>query len=462
MQRVYFIGIGGIGMSAIARLFRHEGREVSGYDRTATPLTCELEGEGITITYSDMVSDIPTPFTNKESTLIIYTPAIPKNHPQLNYFIDNGFRVIKRSEALGEITRERYVMSVAQKHGKSSTYTMLEHFNKCGSNSGGGSAFLGAISKNYNSNLVLGSGDRVVVEADEFDRSFLQLRPNVALITSVDADHLDIYGTHSSLLDSFTLFTSQVVAGGAVIYRKGIELNIENRDIKVYSYSLEDSTADFYTRNLGTDSSDMLYCFDIVCPDRVIEGCKLGVHGKVNVENCVGAVAMMWVAGLSEEGLKEGISSFRGLKRRFDIRYSSDKVVYIDDYAHHPTELSATIGSIRELFPNRKITALFQPHLYSRTRDFADDFSTELSKVDRVILLPIYPAREEPISGVSSDMLLDGIAVTDKCLVAKEDILELLARDKSLDILVTFGAGDIDTLCAPIDRLLEERSCRYE
>ncbi len=455
MNKIYFIGIGGIGMSAIARFFLHEGREVAGYDRTATPLTAELEASGVEICYGTSVEEIPEAFRSSKDTVVIYTPAVPASHPQLVYFREGGFRVIKRSEALGELTRGKYVMAVAGTHGKSSTSTMLAYFNHKGSANGGGSAFLGAISKNFDSNMLLGIGDRVVVEADEFDRSFLQLYPNIALITSVDADHLDIYGTHESLLDSFTAFTSQVVSGGTVIYRDSIPLRIENSDIKVYSYSLDNPDSDFYAVNLHR-GNNLLYSFDIVCPDRVIEGCKLGVTGRINVENCIGAVAMMWVAGYSEEGLKEGMATFKGLRRRFDIRHVDDNVIYIDDYAHHPSELRAAISSIRELFPNKHITALFQPHLYTRTRDFAEGFSEELSKVDKVILLPIYPAREEPIEGVSSDMILRGITIAEKCLIEKNDVVKFL-QDKDLEVIVTFGAGDIDTLCGSIDLLLKER-----
>ncbi len=454
MQYIYFIGIGGIGMSALARFFQHNGRNVAGYDRTPTPLTKKLESEGVTICYDDRLELIPDAFLSKDNTLIIYTPAVPQSHSQLSYFKEHGYKIIKRSEALGELTKGSYLMAVAGTHGKSSTSTMVTYFNHCGGSNGSGSAFLGAISKNFDSNLILGDGDRVTVEADEFDRSFLQLYPDVLLVTSVDADHLDIYGNHNSLLDSFTKFTSQVKSGGAIIYRYGIPLTVNNSDVEIYSYSLENSESDFYTRNLRCEDG-LHYSFDIVCPDRVIEGCTLGVSGRINVENCVGAVAMLWYSGFNEEGLKHGLSTFSGLKRRFDIIHNG-KTLYIDDYAHHPSELSATISSVRELFPEREITALFQPHLYSRTRDFAQGFSSELSKVDEIVLLPIYPAREEPIDGVTSEMLLDDITISQKSIIAKDKVIDYL-KYKELDILITFGAGDIDTLTTPIEDLLKSR-----
>lgn len=444
-------------MSAIARFFLHEGKNVAGYDRVATPLTKELEHSGVVICYDDGVELVPEKYMDKENTLVVYTPAVPSTHRQLTYFREHGFRVVKRSLILGEVSKGKFVMAVAGTHGKSSTTTMVAYFNHCGSTDGTGSAFLGAISKNFDSNMVLGSGSRVAIEADEFDRSFLQLSPDIALVTSVDADHLDIYGTHQSLLDGFRDFTSQIVKGGTLIYRYGLPLTVVNKDIKVYTYSLDDSRADFYAVNIHQYDHGY-YVFDIVCPDTVIKECSLGIPGLVNVENCVGAVAMMWRAGYDEEGLKKGLSTFKGLRRRFDIRFKSDKIVYIDDYAHHPAELTATIRSVRDMFPSKKITAVFQPHLFTRTRDFVGGFSESLSLVDSVVLLPIYPAREEPIEGVTSQIILDGITLADKKIIEKSELVTYL-NSKDLEILITFGAGDIDTLCDPVERMVRERVC---
>lgn len=441
-------------MSAIARFFLHEGKTVAGYDRVATPLTKELEDVGVEICYSDETELIPKPFLDKDNTLVVYTPAVPATHRQLMFFTECGFRVVKRSKILGEVSRGKYVMAVAGTHGKSSTTTMVAYFNHHSSIDGTGSAFLGAISKNFGSNMVLGTGNRVAIEADEFDRSFLQLSPNVALITSVDADHLDIYGSHQSLLYGFSDFTAKIVSGGVLIYRYGIPLTVHNNDIKTYTYSLDNPSSDFYATNIHQRQSGY-YGFDIVCPDRVIKNCELGIPGRVNVENCIGAVSTLWVAGFDENGLREGILTFRGIKRRFDIRYSSEKLVYIDDYAHHPAELTATINSVRDMFPAKRITAVFQPHLYTRTRDFVDGFSKALSLVDSVVLLPIYPAREEPIEGVTSQIIFDGIDIKDKKIVEKSDLVTYLSS-KDLEILITFGAGDIDMLCDPI----VERICR--
>lgn len=454
MKNIYFVGIGGIGMSAIARFFLHEGKNVAGYDRTQTPLTQELESLGAEVCYSDEVSLIPDIFHNSEDTLVVYTPAIPSTHSQLNYFTDNGFTVIKRSKILGEVTKGKKVMAVAGTHGKSSTTTLLSYLNHCGATDGTGSAFLGAISKNFGTNMVLGSGDRVAVEADEFDRSFLQLHSDIALITSVDADHLDIYGTHETMLEGFTDFTSQIKDGGMLIYRYGIPLTVTNSNIQIYTYSYNDKRSDFYAQDISKDS-DGLYSFSVVCPrGDIIENCHLGIPGQINVENAVGAIAMMWVAGYNEDGLKKGLSTFTGLRRRFDIRYRlENKTLYIDDYAHHPSELAATINSVREIYPYREITAIFQPHLFTRTRDFVDGFASVLSTVDKLILLPIYPAREEPIEGVTTKIIYDKVTLEDKMIIEKSELLDYL-KDKKMDILITFGAGDIDTLCQPIENMI--------
>lgn len=452
-ENIYFIGIGGIGMSSLARYFKHEGKNVAGYDRTETQLTKNLVSEGIDVKYDDNVDTIAEKYLNKDNTLVVYTPAIPASHSELNYFKNEGFELVKRAKVLGLLSQGKYLMAVSGTHGKTSTTTMLAWFNKYAADDrngviGGGSAFLGGISKNMDSNMILGAGKRLAVEADEFDRSFLQLNPDVALVSSVDADHLDIYGTHEEMKRTFTQFVSQIKAGGALVYRKGIDLTITNKNISCYSYSLDDVTSDFYARNISVDTLGC-YSFDIVTPDVVIEGCKLGLPGLINVENCVGAVSLIWIAGFDEAMLKKAMLEYAGVKRRMDFYINTEDLVYIDDYAHHPRELNATISSVRRMFEGRKITAIFQPHLFTRTRDFAEGFSEVLSTVDSVILLPIYPAREEPIEGVNSEMILEKITIEDKKIVDKKNVLEVL-ENYDLDILITFGAGDIYTLCNPI------------
>lgn len=452
-KNIYFVGIGGIGMSAIARYFVNEGCAVAGYDKTATRITDALIGLGISINFDDSMDNVPNEFLNISNTLVVYTPAIPQSHEQLNYFINNNFEVVKRSKILGVLSEDKFLMAVSGTHGKTSTSTMLAHFNHV-STHGAGSAFLGGISKNYNSNLLLGTGDRLTVEADEFDRSFLQLYPNIALVTSTDADHLDIYNNHNTLKDTFSQFVGQIKSGGTLICRYGVDLLINNDKIKTYTYSLKDNS-DFYAQNI-VSVGDGTYCFDIVCCDKVIRDCHLGAVGLINVENCVGAVAMLWVAGgYDEELLREAIASYRGVNRRLEIYINTPSVVYIDDYAHHPKELESTILSIKDIFPGRKITAIFQPHLFTRTRDFVDGFAQSLSLCDKVILLPIYPARELPIEGVDSTIILNKITCQ-KMLVDKNLLIDKLSKE-SIDILVTFGAGDIDVECAKIYEMLKNR-----
>ncbi len=459
-KSIYIIGIGGIGTSALARYFASEGCSVAGYDRTPSPLTAELEKEGIAIHYTDDISLIDDRYKHPDSTLVIYTPAVPADMGELTYYRDGGYEVLKRSEVLGAVTEGKYCMAVAGTHGKSSTTTMLAWFNACAADDGdgvigSGSAFMGGISKNFGSNLHIGGGRRVAVEADEFDRSFLRLRPDVALISSTDADHLDIYGTHEALREGFALFAGQIKKGGALIVKKGVTLPRYPEGVSLYTYSLDDEGADFYATECRTDGQGR-YMFDIVCPDRIIKGCHLGIPGHVNVENCVGAVAMMWVAGFDEERLRGAVESFRGVRRRMDVQYHGSDKIYIDDYAHHPEELRTTIASVREMFPGKSITAVFQPHLYTRTRDFADGFARSLSAVDRLVMLPIYPAREEPIEGVDSRMILRMVTAPSKELVEKDDLLEVLRHDSG-DILITFGAGDIDRFVDPIREMLEKR-----
>ena len=449
---VYFVGIGGIGMSALARYFRHEGKRVAGYDRTPTPLTRELESEGIPVHYEDDVRSIPAGFTDKKQTLVVYTPAIPDDHSELAMFRKEGFELVKRSKILGIIAKGKTVMAVAGTHGKTTVTTMTAWFNSIVSD---GSAFLGGISKNFNSNLVLGGGDRLAVEADEFDRSFLQLYPDSAVVTAVDADHLDIYGTYEAVKEAFSDFVAQIKPGGALVLKHGVELGIPNSDLRVYRYAY-DTPCDFYAENVrllegGTSA------FDLVCPDRTIRDCRTGIPGWVNVENAIAATALLWCTGGfdDDEKIRKAIATFRGVKRRFDFYINTPQIVYMDDYAHHPEELRAAITSLRGMFPGRKLTVVFQPHLYTRTRDFAPEFAEALSLADQAALLPIYPARELPIEGVSSEMILANITVPNR-LIRKEEIVPFV-ENENLDVLVTFGAGDIDAYCAPIAETLRKK-----
>lgn len=458
MKSIYFIGIGGIGMSAIARYFHKEGYKVAGYDRTPSPLTESLEAEGIAVHYTDDVAQIGAEWLDKEQTVVIYTPAVPADHTELCHFRNEGFEVLKRSEILGVLTRDKIVSAIAGTHGKTTTTTLLAWITHCAT--GGGNAFLGGISKNFDSNLVMGGGKRMAVEADEYDRSFLRLRPNIAVITSTDADHLDIYGTHAEMKRAFGQFVERVKIGGVLIKKYGLDVQHTNRFITTYTYSLDNPAADFYAENVGTAGGGT-YRFDLVCPDRTIYGLRLGVGGKVNVENAVAAVAALWAAGwYSEEGLRRGLESFSGVKRRFECYINTSAQVYIDDYAHHPQELRAAINSIRDMYPGRQITAIFQPHLYTRTRDFHAEFGRALSLADKVYLLPIYPAREEPLKGVTSELIERDITVPCKLLEKSELASEL--EHEMTDVVVTFGAGDIDRLCAEVAAALEiKASCGY-
>lgn len=447
-------------MSAIARYYNHAGYNVSGYDKTPSKLTAKLEQEGISIHYTSNISCIPT---DVKETLVIYTPAIPKDMEELVYVQQNGYKLIKRSRALGEIASGQKCLGVAGTHGKTSTSTMLAHLY---THSGTGcSAFLGGISKNYHSNLLLSKNPVLVAEADEFDRSFLQLFPDVAIITSTDADHLDIYGDAGTMREAFAEFASQIKEEGALILKKGVDVDIEKVKAKVYSYSFS-QTADFYPAGLQLQEGGY-FRFNLVYPAcrtiygkeieaGVIEGCTVGIPGWVNVENGVAAAAAAIIGGIAPEKVKEALAAFQGVERRFDIHLNTPEVAYIDDYAHHPNEISSAISSIREIFPGRKLTAMFQPHLYTRTRDFAGEFAQSLSLVDELILLDIYPARELPIEGVTSQIIFDDVNVKKKILLKKDEALEYL-KGCSIDILATFGAGDIDRLIVPIKEMLEER-----
>lgn len=451
--RYYFLGIGGIGMSAIARYYKVQGFDVSGYDRTATRLTADLQSEGIGVVYDHAVSAIPARYTDKVKTLIILTPAIPADHPQLVYFRDKGFRVMKRAEVLGYITRQNKGICIAGTHGKTSTSTITAHLlyqSKVDCN-----AFLGGISNNYNTNLLLSKqSNLVVIEADEYDRSFHHLSPYMAVITSSDADHLDIYETHKAVKESYEHFASLVRPGGALIVRKGIDIHpVLQKGVKAYTYSMDEG--DFHAENIRIKPGEIR--FDFVTPTERVVDVRLGVPVKINVENSVAAMALAWLNGVTSDELRTGLSSFSGIYRRFNVVYKSDTLVYIDDYAHHPSELSAGISSIREMYPGRRITGIFQPHLYTRTRDFADEFASVLSTLDEVILLDIYPARELPIEGVNSQMILDKINHDNKQLCSRENLIELLTGKEGMEVVVTFGAGDIDALVPAIRQVFKTR-----
>lgn len=451
LKNIYFIGIGGIGMSAIARYYNTKGYKVSGYDKTPSPLTHALESEGIEVHYEDNTEFIPK---DTESTLVVYTPAIPKDMGELVYVQENGYRVIKRSRMLGEISEGQRCMAVAGTHGKTTTSTLVSHiFTATGE---GCSAFLGGISKNYGTNLLVHENDVVVAEADEFDRSFLQLFPEVAVITSMDADHLDIYGDEAHIHEAFRAFASQV--SGTVIAKKGLPLSSEDTKAKLMSYSYNDPEADFYAVLTDGDGNGFTH-FDLHHPNGVIKDCVVGIPGWVNIENAVAASAIGLTYGLDAEKIREALASFEGVKRRFDIQLKSDKCVYIDDYAHHPREISAALTSIKGNFPDYKITAIFQPHLYTRTRDFADGFAESLSCVDKLILLDIYPAREEPIPGVTSEIIFKNVTAPEKVLLSKSELMEHLQNTEAgeKELFVTVGAGDIDRFIEPIKELLERR-----
>ncbi len=447
-KRVYFIGIGGIGMSAIARYYKFKGLEVSGYDRTPSDLTKELEAEGIAIHYEDRPDLVPP---EKDGTLVVYTPAIPDDMGELVFVRENGYRLVKRSRVLGEIARGQRCLAVAGTHGKTTTSTLAAHILTASGE--GCSAFLGGISKNYNTNLLTSQTPTVVAEADEFDRSFLQLFPEVAVVTAMDPDHLDIYGTEEAYRQAFKDFAAQV--SGTLIAKLGLPLTAQDTPAKILHYHYNDPKADFHARNIVPDELGY-FSFDLVWPGGVLEGMRTNVPGWLNVENSVAAAALCLTYGLAPEKVREAIASFQGVRRRLDVHVNRPGCTYIDDYAHHPQELATAISSLKEIFPTRKMTAIFQPHLFTRTRDFADDFAQALSGVDKLILLDIYPAREEPIPGVTSDIIFDKVTAPEKVLLKKEELMDYLAHEP-VDVLVTFGAGNIDRFIGPITDMLEKR-----
>ena len=442
-SNVYFIGIGGIGMSAIARYYHKKGFKVSGYDKTPSPLTAALEEEGIEVHYEDNTDFIPK---DVESTLVVYTPAIPKDMGELVYVQEKGYRVIKRSRTLGEITRGQRCMAVAGTHGKTTTSTLVSHiFTDTGE---GCSAFLGGISKNYNSNLLTCQNDVVVVEADEFDRSFLQLYPEISVITSMDADHLDIYGDEAHIREAFKAYASQV--SGTVIAKHGLDITPADTKAEIKTYSFGNPEADFYAEALEDGHFNLHY------PGGVIEDCVVGIPGWVNIENATGAAAIGLTYGLDPQKIKKALATFSGVKRRFDLQVKKPGCVYIDDYAHHPEEISAALSSIRNSYPDLKMTAIFQPHLYTRTRDFAPEFAEALSKADKLILLDIYPARELPIPGVTSEIIFKDVTCAEKVLLLRSELMDYL-QNEELELVVTIGAGDIDRFVGEIAQMLENR-----
>ena len=449
---IYFIGIGGIGMSNLARYFLALGKRVGGYDRTASPLTESLREEGAFVHYADDLQEIPPEFTDKEKTLVVYTPAVPSTHGELIYFREHGFKVMKRAQLLGEITKTSDAICVAGTHGKTTVSSMTAHLLRqsqvdC-------NAFLGGILKNYDSNLLLSDKSNItVVEADEYDRSFHWLRPWIAIITSADPDHLDIYGTAKAYRESFELFTSLIRPQGYLLMKKDAAVTPRcDTSVTIRSYS--ETEGDYHAENIRIGNGEIL--FDYVSPGGKIADIFLGVPMMVNIENSVAAIAAAELCGVTPQEIRHAMQTFSGARRRFDFHIKSQDIVFIDDYAHHPEELTAAIRSIKALYPDKKLTAVFQPHLYSRTRDFAAQFGESLSLADDVILLDIYPAREEPIEGVTSQLIFDRITSTRKIVCSKTELPALL-RSKQVELLVTFGAGDIDRMLPEIEELLREK-----
>ncbi len=443
IHNVYFVGIGGIGMSAIANYFKSNGKNVAGYDRVPTKITDALQQMGIAVHFEDSVDLIPSEFKNNQDTIVVYTPAIPKHNLELNYLWENHFTVLKRAEILGAITKSTFCLAVAGTHGKTTTSTILGHILKeAGVNA---TSFLGGISENYNSNLILGGDEISVVEADEFDRSFLKLSPNIACITSMDADHLDIYGEKAELEKSFVDFADKV--SETLIVRKGLPL-------KGLTFGIEENS-DYDAKNLKVQEG--AYIFDVKTPTETLENIKINLPGKHNVLNAVAALAMANIFGVSLQVIAEALLTFKGIERRFSYKIKTENLVLIDDYAHHPTEINAVVDSVREMYPTKKIAGIFQPHLYSRTRDFIDDFAKSLSRFDELILLEIYPARELPVEGVTSSWLLDKITIEDKQISSKENLVKNVLNLDS-QVIVMIGAGDIGELVAVIKNALDHEN----
>jgi len=453
IKAVYFVGAGGIGMSAIARYFISQGMVVAGYDKTPSELTARLEKEGMLIHYEENVDEIPHACKNPNSCLVIYTPAIPANHKELQYFREGGFEIEKRAQVLGTLTRSHKGLCVAGTHGKTTTSTICAHIMHqshldC-------NAFLGGISKNYGTNYILSDkSDFVVIEADEFDRSFHWLRPWMTVITSSDPDHLDIYGTKEAYLESFRHYTTLIQPGGALIIHKNLEMKYDVQDgVKVYEYSLDEG--DFHAENVKIENGEIT--FDFISPIENVYNVQMGQPVPINVENSVAAMAMAQLNGCNAEELRYGIKTYHGVDRRFDFKIKDERHVVLSDYAHHPQEIFQSAKSIKELYAGRKITALFQPHLYTRTRDFYKDFADALSQLDEVILCDIYPAREEPIPGVTSQLIYDNLSENvEKSLVKKDEVIDLV-KNRDFDVLVILGAGDLDNLTPQIANIIKTK-----
>ena len=444
-HNIYFIGIGGIGMSALARYFVAKNKKVAGYDKTQTEITDGLVAIGIKIHFEDSVDQIGTHFLSPEDTLAVYTPAVPKTHKELNYFIDNGFKVLKRSQVLGRITKNTICLAVAGTHGKTTTTSILGHLLKeCRVEV---MAFLGGISENYNSNLILQGNKVSVVEADEFDRSFLTLSPDYACITSMDADHLDIYGKSEQLIESFVEFSKQIKPKGKLFVKKGLP-------IKGITYAVEEA-ADYMATNIKIENGN--YVFDVKTPVQKIENIKFNLPGRHNLSNALIALAMAVEFGCSPYNLVRALASYKGVKRRFTYQIKTDHLVFIDDYAHHPEEINAVHQAVREMYPDKKVLVIFQPHLFSRTKDFANEFAESLSQFDAVLLLDIYPARELPIEGITSGWLLNKINNSNKKLIMKSEIVSEIRNSKA-HIIITLGAGDIGAIVPHIKEELDVAS----
>lgn len=452
IKAVYFIGAGGIGMSAIARYFIHRGLVVAGYDKTPSALTLQLEREGMLIHYEENIDEIPHACKQPQTCLVIYTPAIPSDHQELQYFRQNGFEVEKRAQVLGTLTREHKGLCVAGTHGKTTTSTMCAHIMHqshldC-------NAFLGGISKNYGTNYILSNSDYVVIEADEFDRSFHWLSPWMTVITATDPDHLDIYGTKEAYLESFRHYTELIQPGGSLIIHRDLEMKENLQEgVNRYDYSLHEG--DFHAENIRIANGEIT--FDFISPIECVKDVQLGQPVPINIENGVAAMAMAQLSGCTAEELRYGMQTYGGVERRFDFKLKNDKIVFLSDYAHHPKEIYQSAKSIRELYRDRKITAIFQPHLYTRTRDFYKDFANALSLLDEVILTEIYPAREQPIEGVTSQLIYDNLRPgIEKHMIAKSDVLQYI-KDHSFDVLIVLGAGDLDNQVPQITKILKEK-----
>lgn len=444
IHRVYFVGIGGIGMSAIARFFNEKGVTVSGYDKTSTVLTQQLEAEGMRIHYAEDLAQI-----DKDTDLVVYTPAIPAAHKELVYYRENGYEVVKRSDVLQEITRELFAITVAGTHGKTTVSTMIAHLLR---HSGYGcNAFLGGISSNYGKNFWSSDKQVAVIEADEYDRSFLKLSPDIALLTAMDADHLDIYGTAEEVEAAFIQYSSNIKPNGTLLAKHGLHRSAELKGDNKLTYSLQNDAADIYATNIRMQNGG--YEFNVVQQDWMIDNVQLHIGGMHNVENAVASIAVAHLLGISNDKIRAAVAAFTGIRRRFEYLVKNDQIVYIDDYAHHPEELRALITSAKTLFSGKKCTVIFQPHLFTRTRDFADGFAEVLSIADEVILLPIYPARELPIEGVTSEMIKERIKGPDVKIIPLKEV-EAYLKGHKVELLITAGAGDIDLLREPVQQLL--------